>query len=256
MSDDDALRNEFDTQARWTHEAIDELGAPYALPATCRGSGSPAGLRWLCAPLERGSLLIDVGGGMGGPAAFAVAEAGVRAVVVEPMAGACQVAAGVFGLTAVVADGEALPLADGVADAVWCLGVLCTTDRQGELVQELGRVLAPGAPLGLLVFVRRGEVTGAPTGNHFPTDDELGGLLDAAGLTVVDQVMLADLDETPDEWQRVVDRVDDVIERRHGADPRLTDARDQERRLARLLADGRIAGVLLQARRMTHPVRR
>lgn len=249
MNIDDSLQNEFDTHARWTSEAIRELGSEYAMPAACRGSGSPAALRWLAAPLRPGAVLIDVGGGMGGPAAFAAAEVGVRPIVVEPMAGACRVAAELFELPAVVADGEALPFADGAAGAVWCLGVLCTTDRQQELLAELRRVLAPEAPLGLLVFVRRGDLTASPQGNHFPTEDELDRLLAAAGLTVVDRTGLAALGEPPPAWQRAVSHVDDVIEHRHGHDARLADALDQQRRIGSLLADGRVAGLLLHARR-------
>ena len=48
------MEAEFDTVAAWTEQAIDELGRPYALPAACRGSGSPAELAWLAHGLALG----------------------------------------------------------------------------------------------------------------------------------------------------------------------------------------------------------
>ena len=73
-----AMEAEFDTVARWTAEAVGLLGPEYALPAACRGSGSPAALAWLCAALDLqpGTTLLDVGAGVGGPAAFAAERHG------------------------------------------------------------------------------------------------------------------------------------------------------------------------------------
>ena len=56
--------------AAWTADAVEELGADYALPAACRGSGSPAALEWLAdrMRLAPGMRLLDSGAGVGGPA--------------------------------------------------------------------------------------------------------------------------------------------------------------------------------------------
>ena len=79
---------EFDTMASWTADAVKALGPEYAIPAACRGSGNPAALEWLGRALDLapGRLLVDVGAGIGGPAAFARAEFEVRPVLLDPMA--------------------------------------------------------------------------------------------------------------------------------------------------------------------------
>lgn len=69
-------------------------------------------------------------------------------------------------------------------------------------------------------------------------------MLATAGFLVVDRTGLADPGEAPDDWTDAVARVDELIEGRHGSDPRLTDVRGQE-----LLSEGRIAGLLLRGRR-------
>jgi hypothetical protein len=70
---DDPMEAEFDTVAEWTARVAADLGPEYYIAAACRGSGQPAILDWL---LERlgprpGQLMIDVGAGLGGPAAYA-----------------------------------------------------------------------------------------------------------------------------------------------------------------------------------------
>ena len=67
------MEAEFDTAAEWTARVAADLGPEYYIAAACRGSGQPAVLDWL---LERlgprpGQLMIDVGAGLGGPAARA-----------------------------------------------------------------------------------------------------------------------------------------------------------------------------------------
>ena len=42
---EEPMVEEFDTVASWTADAVQELGQDHALPAACRGSGSPAALR-------------------------------------------------------------------------------------------------------------------------------------------------------------------------------------------------------------------
>ena len=43
----DAQEIEFDLLAGWTEDAVGELGPEFAIPAGCRGSGSPSDLAWL-----------------------------------------------------------------------------------------------------------------------------------------------------------------------------------------------------------------
>jgi SAM-dependent methyltransferase len=173
---------------------------------------------------------------------------GVRPVLVEPMVGACRAAAQLFGLPALAGTGEQLPLATNSVDAVWCLGVLCTTSEKAALLGELQRVLRPGGPLGLLVFTApEPRPAGAPEGNEFPAEVELAALLADAGFDVVEEAGLADFAEPPLAWRERLGRVERAIEQAHGRDPRFAVARDQEQRMGRLLADGRVTGRLVHA---------
>jgi SAM-dependent methyltransferase len=245
-----AMAAEFDVVARWTMEAVQRLGPDHAIPAGCRGSASPAALAWLgeACELAEGDRLLDVGGGVGGPAAYAAERFGVRPILLEPMIGACRAAAELFGRPAIAGSGEQLPLADGAVDAAWCLGVLCTTTEKATLLAELRRVLPVGGSLGLLVFVaEQPDPPGAPEGNAFPTAPELADLMAAAGFDVLEQVQAADFAEAPLSWSERIDRVEQAVEQAHGDDPRFAVARDQEQRMARLLAAGHVTGTLLHA---------
>jgi SAM-dependent methyltransferase len=249
----DAMEAEFDLVAEWTRQAVRELGDDHALPAACQGSASPVALDWLAAAcgLNAGTRLLDVGGGTGGPAAYAAERFGARPLVVDPMPGACRTARALFGLPVAVGAGEALPVAPGFP-AVWCLGVLCTTPHRPALLRELRRVLVDDGELGLLVFERRAaRLPDTPEGNDFPTAAELDRQLDAAGFVVVDRTPYEELAPAPQSWSERADRVSDAVAAEHGTDPRYRTARDQQQRIAKLLDDGAIGGELVHARAIT-----
>jgi hypothetical protein len=86
---------EFGTVAAWTAEVASRLGPDHFIPAACRGSGQPAALDWLLTGLAPapGMLLADVGAGLGGPAAYAVAKTGIRPLLFECEHAACRAAA-------------------------------------------------------------------------------------------------------------------------------------------------------------------
>jgi SAM-dependent methyltransferase len=236
----EAMEAEFDTVAGWTEEAVRALGPEYAIPAGCRGSGSEGALRWLAdrLDLESGTRLLDSGAGVGGPAGWLRAERGLRPVCAEPMAAAARAGRRLFGLPSVVAVAQWLPFADASFDAAWCLGVLCTTSDKAGLLTELRRVLVPGARLGLLVFVADGPLPPPlPEGNEFPSEAETRRLLADAGFELTEAAD-ADLGDSPEEWTRRADAVEAEVERRHGGDPAFGQAKEQSRRVGRLLADG------------------
>jgi SAM-dependent methyltransferase len=245
----EAMETEFGTVAGWTQEAVEALGAEFAVPAGCRGSGSEAALRWLADALavQSGDRVLDAGAGVGGPAAWLAAERGVRPVCAEPMAEAVRASRALFGLPSLVAVSQALPLVGDGFDVAWCLGVLCTTEQKAELLTELRRVLVTGGRLGLLVFVAERELPPPlPEGNSFPTRDELDGLLTAAGFTVT-ATGDADLSDSPPEWQQRADAVDAEVQRRHGDDPRWAESQEQAGRVGRLLGSGALRPVLVAA---------
>ncbi|MFI5084096.1 MAG: class I SAM-dependent methyltransferase, partial [Streptosporangiales bacterium] len=124
----DPMEAEFDTVAEWTAQVATDLGPEYFVPAACRGSGQPVALDWLLADMRAGpgDLLLDVGAGIGGPAAYAAGRTGARPVLVEPEPDACRAAARLFGVPVIQADATALPFTDGAVGLAWSLGVLCT----------------------------------------------------------------------------------------------------------------------------------
>src|ERR1700733_12078221 len=160
---DDPMEAEFNTVAEWTAQVAADLGPEYYIPAACRGSGQPAVLDWL---LERlgprpGEVMIDVGAGMGGPAAYAARRTGVQPVLAEPEPGACRAAARLFGAPVVLADATALPFGAATAD-------------QRASPGPPRRVVRPGGRIGLLVYRAAAvERDDPPQGNHFPSSGQL-----------------------------------------------------------------------------------
>jgi SAM-dependent methyltransferase len=255
MSDpvENPMQAEFDTVAAWTADVAVELGPDYYLPAGCRGSGSPAALRWLLDRLtvSAGDQMLDCGAGVGGPAAFAAEESGVVPVLSEPEAGACRAAQRLFGLP-VVRAGSELPFASASFDVAWSLGVLCTVPDQPHLLSELRRVLTPDGRLGLLVFVARTTLSDQPTGNDFPTEDRLRTLLEDADLRIENSTTTAGFASAPVWWQSRADAVDAELDRRHHDDPVWRTAVHQSQVIGSLLAKGELDGLLIIARPASH----
>ncbi|MCP2341766.1 class I SAM-dependent methyltransferase [Actinomadura rupiterrae] len=249
-----ALMAEFDDIAGWTAEAVERLGAAYAIPAACRGSANPAALAWLAeaCELSAGTRLLDVGAGMGGPAAWVAARFGARPVLLEPMPGAGRAAARLFGLPVVTADGARIPLRTASVDAAWCLGVLDVLRDKAAVLREIHRVLRPGAPLGLLVVVAQGpQLLPCPEGNHFPTRRALAELVVRAGFAAAEQIDQPDV--PPLSWKRRADRVAAVVASRHRTDRAHVLAAGQAERFSRLFDAGQVAIRLLHAVRREAP---
>ena len=246
----DAMSAEFDTVATWTADAAIALGPDLHLPAACRGSGSPAALQALITglALTETDRMLDCGAGVGGPAAFAAQQTGVRPVLTDPETGACRAARRLFGLPTVRAGSE-LPFRDGSFDVAWSLGVLCTVSRQDLLLGELRRVLTPDGRLGLLVFVAAtDDLPHQPDGNNFPTESALRSLLDEAQFAVETLVDADTFGAAPPDWQRRADAVDAEIDRRAHGDSSWRVARQQSDQIADLLGRGFLEPVLVRAR--------
>ncbi len=252
---EDPMAAEFDTVAEWTAQVAADLGPAYFIPAACRGSGQPAALDWLLAGLRPspGQLLIDAGAGVGGPAAYAKQQTGVRPVLAEPEPGACRAAARLFGAPVVRVDATALPLAGAVADMAWSLGVLCTAsgeDAQLAMLRELRRVVRPAGRIGLLVYLATTRhLDDPPEGNHFPTRARLGALLRAAHLDVVAEADPGTMPPPAPDWQDRTAAVDRELRRRFGSTPQLAAATGQSDRIAAMLASGQLTSQVLTLRR-------
>ena len=247
----DELEAEFDTVAVWTERVVRDLGPGYAIPAACRGSGSPSWLRWLAEGLgvSAQTRFLDAGAGLGGPAAWLREQSGTVPTLVEPMEGACAAARRLFGLPTAAAWSEALPLSDGTFDAAWLLGVLCTTTEKRALLGELRRVLSKDGRLGLLVLVQVvDELVDPPDGNEFPTPQSLPSDLTAAGFTIEAQISTSELPEADELWKQRVADVEDALAKRYAGREAWETAEEQVGRITRLLRDGDLETWLIQAR--------
>jgi SAM-dependent methyltransferase len=247
------MKAEFDLLAEWTEHVLADLGTEYAIPAACRGSGSPANLAWLAEALEVTPDLrfLDAGSGLGGPAAWLADRFGVTPTLAEPMVRAAAASRRLFRLPTSVAWAQRLPFAAGVFDAAWCLGVLCTTpgDARTAVLAELRRVLVPNGRLGLLVFVQTGdhELPDAPAGNDFPRPGEIARRLEAAGFYQLQEVDAAALPSSPVAWSSRVDRVEAELTARFEHEAAWRQAKNQERLIGHLLDRGEIAARLVEA---------
>lgn len=247
-----AMDAEFDTVAEWTADAAEALGAGHFLAAGCRGSGGPATLDLLLDGLavEAGDRLLDVGAGVGGPAAYAQRTRALESVLIEPEAGACRAARRLFGLPTVRSDGLALPFPAGAFARAWSLGVLCTTADHRAALRELRRVLSAGGRLALLVYVASGKLPEQPEGNHFPSPDSLRSDAAAAGFEIVHAGQMVSPDGEAPAWRAAAAAVNQELEARHADDQAWQEAQAQSATMGRLLGDGHVDGqvILLQAR--------
>jgi SAM-dependent methyltransferase len=245
---EDSMSAEFDTVAEWTAEVGLDLDPAYRIPVGCRGSGSPGTLHWFLDHLDPGAgeMFLDCGAGVGGPAAFAARETGVRPILTDPEAGACRAARSLFDLPALQAVGR-LPIRSRSVRTGWSLGVLCTVDDQAGFLAELRRVLQPEGRFGLLVYAAAhvGPLRApVPEGNTFVTEEALAQLVRSAGLRVEASGRTDDFATLPADWQHAVAALESELQRRHGDDQRWQTAEEQSNRMGGLLDSGEVIGLL------------
>ena len=117
--------------------------------ATTRQDELTGFLALLKAEGRRGVLGLDCGPGADG---LLFVRAGIHFTGVDPSEENIH-AARARGLSASVADGQALPFADDSFPAVWAVDALAgrAPEEWNDVVSELRRVAAPGAPIAVVL---------------------------------------------------------------------------------------------------------
>jgi len=108
------------------------------------------------AGLGRGSRVLDVGGGIGGPARVLAAELGCRVTVLDLTEEFCRVGADFTRRTGLAGqvefrhgDALAMPVGDGAYDAAWTQHATMNIADKDGLYRQIHRVVRPGGRLAM-----------------------------------------------------------------------------------------------------------
>ncbi len=231
--------DEFDQVARDAADLLQGEDVDTRIAAACRGSGNPAALAWLAAglDLDRSTSVVDLGSGLGGPAAWIARRHACRRVIaVEPAEGAAHGSARLFDVPVVRGAADRAPLRAAQFDAALLLGVLSVVPQPPEALAEAGRV---AARIGIMDYC---STTGAAVdagGSTFPTLQQLVGWIRAGGLAVARQTDVRS--DPPEGWKEAAATVDRATE----AHP---EARASEREVTDAIDAGAISPHLLVVR--------
>ena len=143
------------------------------------------------------ATVVDVGCGEGRDVVALRRRLGWAVVGLDPVARHLELARAAGGRARFAAGGvEALPLADGTVDLVWCREVLSHVRELDRAFAEVRRVLRPGGRAVVAQVCRTGrlvpaEATGPLAGlGHHPTAAEVDAAVTTAGLAVDQRLVL------------------------------------------------------------------
>jgi SAM-dependent methyltransferase len=224
---------EFDEQAARVGRQAEEMRGRDRIAAASRGSGNPAALAWLAENLRvrADSTVIDLGAGLGGPAAWLRDRYRCTITCVEPAESASRELVRLFGLRVVVAAADHLPLDADSFDVGLLLGVLSVVPSPAAVLNEAGRV---AQRLGVLEYCSTGHSAVRAGGSTFPTVDCLVDMLLVNGWQVEQHSPLGIA--TPVSWSAAADQVS-------------VEPEPSEQEVVAAIADGRIAPVVAVAHR-------
>jgi SAM-dependent methyltransferase len=235
---------EFGHYAAWVVDAIQQIGLSDPVPAACRGTGNPFLLDRLAADLMigPGSLVLDVGVGLGGPGAWLVRERSCRVVGVDIMLQAAQGVHRLFGeIDVAVGSTRALPFRDRAFDAAWALGVIEMLGDKQRAFREIVRVLVPGARVVLYDFVATElHLDSPPEADRFESAGDITRKLEGSGFDLVRAQPVPSLSPPPDDWRVATTRVRQQIQDEHGGDRRFSVAERERNNFNRLRQCGSI----------------
>jgi SAM-dependent methyltransferase len=236
----DALDAEFGWYTERLAEAIVEVAPTDPVPPACRGTGNPALLSYLADLIQAGPEMsvLDLGAGLGGPAAWLSRERGCRVIGLDVMEAGPRGIKRLFpSLDAVIGSMQSLPFRSASFDGAWCLGVIEMVKEKARAFDEAARVLKPGARLAVYDFVAIDDQDHFP---EFETEVTLIDLFEHSALHVVKHGDLPELAEAPDGWTNAVVDVRNEVARRHSSDARFLDADRNLSEFINLRSSGRI----------------
>jgi ubiquinone/menaquinone biosynthesis C-methylase UbiE len=234
---------EFGDYSSWIVDAIQDIKFPDAVPAACRGTGNPLLLDRLASDLEaqKGSLVLDVGLGIGGPAAWLTRERSCRVVGIDIMLQSARGAQRLFDDIGIgVASCSALPFRDRTFDGAWALGVVEMLADKERAFREILRVVLPGARVVLYDFVPTEPLETPPTACRFEPAPEIARKLEAAGFNVLRTEAVPWLRAAPNAWRDAGRSVRERVHAEHGGDRRVAIAEEERNNFNRLKSAGSI----------------
>ena len=240
----DVLRLEFGRYTEWILEAVEAVAVPDLVAVACRGTADRALFEDLADAVTArpGLRVLDVGCGMGGPAAWLRRTRGCEVVGIDLMEQSVRAARMLFGEPlSLVASTYSLPFRDRSFGAVWAVGVLEMIENKAGALREAARVLEPGGRAALYSFTTASTaLDDPPASDHFVSAHEVRSIASDAGLGVV-RAEPAALARPPDDaWRQARVAVADEVRRRHGADPDFELVKAELDRFGRLRSSGAV----------------
>jgi ubiquinone/menaquinone biosynthesis C-methylase UbiE len=235
---------EFGHYAGWVVDAIQQIGFHDPVPPACRGTGNPFLLEHLAAGLaiEKGSLVLDVGVGLGGPGAWLVRKRACKVVGVDIMIQAARGASRLFAdIDVAVASTRALPFRHRTFDAAWALGVIEMLADKQRAFREIARVLVPGARVVLYDFVATElDLHNPPAADRFESAGDISRKLEKSGLNVLRSEAVTFMSPPPEDWRAATMTVRERIRDEHSGDRRLSMEEQERNNFNRLRQRGSI----------------
>lgn len=175
---------EFDEVAADTAKRIASAEFMDRVVAACRGSGNPAALAWLGdgLELEATTRVIDLGAGLGGPAAWMRRRYGCEVVGLEPAPGASSGCRELFDLPVVRGEASSVPFRCDAFDVALLLGVSSVVASPRLVFLEAHRI---ASRLGCLEYVSCSTTAVLAGGSRFPTRRAMRTALRDAGWHVL-----------------------------------------------------------------------
>ena len=242
---------EFDQQASAIAAELDSRPLWDRIAGASRGSGNPQALRWLADRLgiDDSCRVVDLGAGLGGPAAWLASQYEATVVLLEPAQGATRGAEVLFGMSAVRGDAANPPFRDASFDVALLLGVVSCTESASDVLHESGRL---ATRLGVMDYCAASPRAVSAGGSRFPPSEELLATLARSGWHVEQFERLSSA--APQRW---VESAAATMQRAQSTlraeDVEAADAAAAaQREVSGAIDTGQIVPIVLTARRVGH----